>query len=247
MDKRFIYFGIVLILLALAAAFFSSSYLFQTPTFNNIGIVIAPNMTSATRFQVNQSSLVTLTYSSTKPVDAYIINSSAYADAVSFINNSQKLNKYAMALEGKGVLAVYLNSTSGMFSNGLYASNSNIGIGKPVYSGDVQSYTNGTYYAILQNFGNEDANVTMVETINTGITQQVGSILYDSIIVGLLFIFGIGIIFFGVIRKSKEKAPVKEYEKVYGNEENEKVKKPIERGSNKKKRKQMAGRKGKGR
>ncbi len=244
MDKRIVYSGIVLILLSLVAAFFYSSYLFQIPTFSNIGIVLAPNMTSSTAFQVNQSSLITLTYNSTEPIDAYIINSPAYVDAIAIIKNSYKLRQMVLMLEGNGTLGVYLNSTFGIFSNGLYASNSTINIGKPAYSASPNDYANGTYYLILQNFGNKEANVTVIETVNNNIYQKVGSIVYDSTLVGILFISGIGIIAFGVIRKSKAKVPIGKDDEAMSNNRQEEIE---VRKENKKKRKQKAGRKGKGR
>ena len=224
MDKRIVYSGIVLILLSLVAAFFYSSYLFQIPTFSNIGIVLAPNMTSSTAFQVNQSSLITLTYNSTEPIDAYIINSPAYVDAIAIIKNSYKLRQMVLMLEGNGTLGVYLNSTFGIFSNGLYASNSTINIGKPAYSASPNDYANGTYYLILQNFGNKEANVTVIEPVNNNIYQKVGSIVYD--------------------RKSKAKVPIGKDDEAMSNNRQEEIE---VRKENKKKRKQKAGRKGKGR
>jgi hypothetical protein len=156
MRKRLLYFGVLMFLAGVAAAFMSFSSLQAispagAPTVRQL--TLGPGALRGVPLVLNQSSVLFLTYNSSAAVDFYLANQSAFAAMGAAGANGIGARGVAVGMEGMGIYAIYENASLASFP---YAG----GSAAPAYSSNTITFPAGTYYAIFGDRGSGAANVT---------------------------------------------------------------------------------------
>ncbi|EET90474.1 MAG: hypothetical protein LVQ97_02925 [Candidatus Micrarchaeales archaeon] len=178
MDKRFIYAGLVLVVIAIVSiiiVFDTVSSVSQAPPsiLKVVNFTVGSNSYYYSGFVANGSYIVLALISSKRPLNFYLLNSSTFGEWASYMgsNTSVAANAsgfaYAKGLVGKGAVTIFRNATNVTMpyistyaiSGPYYQSNSsNISIGE---------LPHGKYYVVADNtFGsashNSSVNTTML-------------------------------------------------------------------------------------
>ncbi len=184
MDKKIVYIGIGLLVLAILMIFVAPSVAFQfnTSTFNT---TLKPNQTLSVPINLTKLSIMLIVYQANYSINFFVLNNSAYSAA-------SKGNFYSKAVshEGNGTLEIELNTLSGTFPEQL----ANASAGDYVYK-NATLLPAGRYYLVFQ--GNAINSTPLAYQINTN--NSFSSNLLPISIIGLIFIIGLvgGIIAIG--------------------------------------------------
>ncbi len=217
MDKRLALLGILLGLagFAIATASYNPASVVYSP---KSSIIIAPNSISYTTVKLNQTSLLSLIFSSKpSPVDFYLLNQSGFTLFERYFASSSITSNAVSALEGKGLLLYIKNSTGGVFPyNSTY---SEIGFRQPSYTYNLSASTpfyNGTYYLVYKNLGSNSTNASFEYAIpNTGLLLDSSSSAIlgpASTVSAFLVLAGMVLFILSFIRPGKEPKTAKEKE-----------------------------------
>lgn len=199
MEKRFIYIGILMIVLFLAVIFAGVPAMLGLG-FNHVSFAIAPGHDAYSMAQSNSTYLSTVVYNSSSNLDFYVANATAFNALLPYLSLNESLMNESLALEGKGMLEIINNSRIGEFpisattaaANAvLYANyNSTLAAVEP-------------YYLLFENRQPETANVLLLVTrIRNPTSNAVG---FASVGIGMLvlLLFGIGFIAYGLFKKPR--------------------------------------------
>jgi hypothetical protein len=203
MQKKFIYIGLVLILIFFVSLFLASSYLFgklksSASMYTNETKYIGPGNYSSIQLQIQNISRFILVASPNSSVDFYMFNNTGYGE---WQNATSIGNFLALAGTGvgKGVLLVINNSSAVQFP--------------PVstsyrYEANLSSQPlNQTYYFV---FRNPSQKIVSMHLIYLYMGNKIFSVYSTIAPVGfgifVLLIAGIGFIIFGILKKSKSDA-----------------------------------------
>lgn len=155
MRKRLLYFGALMFLAGMASAFMSLlslSSISAAGTSPEAGrLSLNSGATGYVAMPLNQSGVLLFSYNSSVGTDFCLANQTAFA-AVDGAGGAGLIGA-ATALEGKGVYAIYENSTGEFFP---YANTSSAAV---VYSANAPAFPEGTYYAVFGNAGNRTATI----------------------------------------------------------------------------------------
>jgi hypothetical protein len=181
MRKKLLYAGALLFLIGMAFAFMSflsmNSLLATGGIPPGVNLSLSANAVGYVPISLNQSGLLRLLYNSSNAVDFYLANQSAFAGLRGA--KGAGLRGAASGLEGKGVFAVYENSTNELFPYA-YANGT-----APAYIANMSVLPAGTYYAIFGNDGSGTANIMMRYIVISG-TAELSMMVYGGISVLLL-------------------------------------------------------------
>jgi hypothetical protein len=219
-----VYIGIAFIIAAIVVI------LISTGTTSNIGTtlqqtLIVNNLTiksgeiASTPININANSFVFAFITLTKPANIYFFNNSAYKIWINETNttNSPTGLKNAENLEGAGALIIYRNTTNATIPTNLGSVNSSL-----LYStNQSQLYPKGTYDFVIDNSNgsasrssNFAAKVAYLPpftngSLSSGPLAQLGSQIDQEVVYGvlffLLFVAGIIIVIYGLIKEPKDK------------------------------------------
>lgn len=173
MDKKLIYIGIGLFVLAILLLFAAPSiaFHFNSTTLNS---TILPGQMLTYPITLAKPSVLLIVYQATHGVNFYLMNASAYQAT----KNSQNVSSSALANEGRGTFEIARNFPSGAYpqeftnsSQGYFYKNSTI-------------LPAGTYYAMFQNIAGNSTYLQYQINVNSSI----GNNLLPIALLGLIFI-----------------------------------------------------------
>ncbi|MEM0201010.1 MAG: hypothetical protein QXD23_01245 [Candidatus Micrarchaeaceae archaeon] len=222
MDKRIVIIGVVLSILSflIAGSVIGPSITSQI-NYNNTQInkiIVAPNTTVTDTIQIFNESFFVLSYTSTVPINFYLLNKTGkdYSNIYT-ANKNQIDNNQTIKLEGKGLYVWIQNATEGT----TYPYNSNLssyGYKKPTYfyngthnNQQNLEYQNGTYYLEFYNKNVTYANITYkyyeypFSSLNQSSVYYSNVFVPGSLVSSIMFIIGILLIVFGLLRKRYDK------------------------------------------
>ncbi len=188
-------------------------------------IIVKPNTTVTGTVQMYNSSFFVLSYTSSVPIDFYFLNQTGKGIFNSFntLKNNSINSTQLKSLEGNGLYLFIYNGTKG--TTYPYSSNLSVyGYQKPSYfyngtllGPSTAQYKNGTYFLEFENKNSSYANVTYkyneypLSSINQ--SSYYGNIFVPgSLASSIMFILGIILIVFGVLRKNYSKTEIQNYE-----------------------------------
>ncbi len=205
MNKKFLYIGIMLLVLGVVVSFFSLGVelpsQFSRPVPQSVSV--GPGSTDYQALYLNQSGILEVVFNSSAPLDFYLANASAFA-SINASGSPSAARNAAIRLEGNGVFAFYADAKNGTFPYLGYQ-----GIARPAYASNATVVLPaGQYYSIFANNGTTAASVTIAESPITLSKLQAGS---SSVIKyvgasGVMFLVGLGLIVFSFFAKGEKKA-----------------------------------------
>ena len=199
MQKKFIYIGLVLLLIFFISLFLASSYLFgklksSASMYTNETKYIGPGNYSSIQLQIQNISRFILVASPNSSVDFYVFNNTGYGEW----QNSTSIGNFlstAGSSVGRGILLVINNSSAVQF---------------PVsrsYSYEANLSTqpqNQTYYFIFRNPSQKNVSMHLIYLyMGNKIFSAYSAIAPVGFGIFLLLIASIGFIIFGILKKSK--------------------------------------------
>ncbi len=229
MDKRIVAVGVIILVLSfVVAGSVVGPSITSNVNYNNTQvnrILVKPNTTVTDAIQMYNSSFFVLSYTSSVPVDFYFLNQTGKKIFDSFNSlESNSVNSISLnSLEGKGLYLFIQNGTKG--TTYPYSSNLSVyGYKKPTYfyngtifgPGSAQ-YQNGTYFLEFNNRNSSYANVSYkydeYPLVNLNQSSYYGNMFVPgSLVSSVMFILGIVLIVFGVLRKSYSRTELQNYE-----------------------------------
>lgn len=230
MDKRIVAIGIIVLILSFVIA---SSVVGPSITsninYNNTQInkiIVKPNTTVTDTINIYNTSFFVLTYSSTVPINFYFLNQTGQnnLNSLNKLKNNSENSTYVTSIEGKGLYLFIQNGSKG--TTYPYSSNlSAYGYKEPkyfynktlAYGPGSAEYQNGTYYLEFNNKNISYANITYeydeysLSTLNQ--SSYYGNVFVPgSLASSVMFILGIILIVFGVIRKKYSRTEIQQYD-----------------------------------
>ncbi len=216
MRKKFIYIGLILIVVAFVLLFAAASVLSSTAksflTEQNI-TVSSMSFDKVQLLMANQSMIVAMI--STKPVNLYLFNSSGFAAWTTVLSSSNTPSGYlsALSLEGSGLLFGYSDARTATIPY-----ESTLGNETPFYTNNaVTGLLSGTYYIVVDNTNGsssylESFNASLLYPSQTQPNEHskedlaAGGLVVLGISFFALLIAGIILIAYGIIKKPPEEA-----------------------------------------
>lgn len=195
--------------------------LFKLGNFGAQNFIIAPMQTIYMQINVtNTSSLVIVTYRASANLNFYFANESGFQQLHHYLNGSTNLTNEAGKLYGSGVLLSYINSPIGSFP---YYAQSQSSPPPAFYVKNITTLIQGNYYLLFANPSGSVANVTVVSDVTSTSKSSIISLSITGIGIFLIFVFGLVVITYGIIKKPSEKPVEKaavtkeEVDKLYAN------------------------------
>lgn len=203
MNKRIIIIGIIVIILSfLIGTIALPNALLGIAHFSNQSVSILPAHNSYLPYFINETGFIVVGYQSSTPLNFYFANASAFLILQNYMNSTLQLSQWATRLQGNGVLESIPNSKVGIFPYSQFSSSNSTPAGSYVIA-NASLLPAGNYYAIFQNLANSSASVNVTSDVSTNISSQGGYIFGIGVLIFVLFVAGIIIIVYGVIKKPK--------------------------------------------
>jgi hypothetical protein len=221
-EKKIVYIGIAFIIASTVVILISGS----TTSSITTGLqkyLITDNITiksggiSSTSLSIPANSFIFAFVDLNRSANIYLFNNSAYGVWKNETNtaNSPTGLENAKSLEGAGAFAIYRNATNATIPSGLGSSGST-----PLYSvNQSQLFANGTYYFIIDNSNGSASSGSVVKGVieylppfinssfSSGVFAGLGSQLSEAVTLGIiffvLFIVGIILVIYGLIKQPK--------------------------------------------
>ncbi|MGI0141479.1 MAG: hypothetical protein ACREBF_02395 [Candidatus Micrarchaeales archaeon] len=214
MNKKIIIIGVIVVLAAfIIGSIAIPNALLGVANFANQNIVVLSHQSAFKSLYLNQTGFMVVGFQSLSAVNFYFANSSAFKTLDSYANSSLLLSQWATRLFGNGVYEILPNSTVGIFP---YSQLTNSTPSGAYITKNVTLLPAGTYYALFYNPRNISATVNVTSDISTNISSQGAYILGIGLTVFILFIAGIILIIYGIIKKPKspQVAPAQDKKKL---------------------------------
>lgn len=203
MNKKIILIGIIVIVLAfIIGSVALPNALSSISNFGTQSLVILPGQTSYTTYFLNETGFIIAGYQSNAAMNFYFVNQSGFDSLKGYFNSTLTLSQWARNHQGSGVIESITNSRVGIFPYSQFTNQTAVPTGSYI-SQNASILPAGNYYAILQNADNVTANVNVTSDVSANIQKQSGSIFAIGISVFIVFVAGIGIVIYGIIKKPK--------------------------------------------
>lgn len=200
MRKKFLYLGILLVIVGIIVAFASPGFALPSQFTNPISqmLTINASMLGYMPLQLNESGLVVMMFNASAPVDFYLANTAAFLQIENKSVANSSARSEAVGLEGNGVYELYEGSGNGIFPYTTLA-----GITKPNYLQNVSTLKSGTYYAVFANSGSQNAliQLTMLPVSTAQLQSSTSSLGIYFGAAFVVFIVGVGLIIFSFLSK----------------------------------------------
>ncbi len=209
MKKKFLYIGLALIVAAFAVLLIAGSVLTSAVSglFNQKNVSIGSMSFSSVPITITSNSLLFGGVGSDRPINFYLFNSSGFGRWSSDMGSSNTPTGYrfAISLEGNGLIYGYHDTVSGTFPY-----SSGIGNRTPFYQTNITHAMPGTYYAVVDNTnGSASSNTSIKATVvypsGASYTSNAGSAI-GIIAAGfgffIMLIAGIAFIAYGFWKKT---------------------------------------------
>ncbi len=195
MEKKFIYIGILLLVL-FAVVLFVAVPAALGISFGRVNFAIAPGHDAYTMASANATYFSEVAYNSTENLDFYVANATAFNALLPHVSLNESLMNASLALEGKGIFEVLSNSHVGSFP----AANSSLLLYSSYNSISVIAEP---YYLLFQNTANATANVIMVVSHARNPASDVTGFASLGTAMLVFLLLGIGLIAYGIFKKPK--------------------------------------------
>lgn len=212
MMKKFVYIGVILVVVALIILVLSGSLISLKGVLTQANYTVSSGMFSYLSLTLANQSAILLAGSFSGPLNFYLFNSSAFSKWSAAVDSANALPGYqvAQSLKGAGLFFEYRNVTSIIvpYQQGVY----NV---TPLYSLNVsKGFPAGTYYAVMDNTpGSPSAGHAVNATLlyatqgSTSSNSAVSKFVDEEAALGLAFLIlliaGIIVIIIGFIKKPK--------------------------------------------
>ncbi|MDE1870534.1 MAG: hypothetical protein KGH71_06205, partial [Candidatus Micrarchaeota archaeon] len=173
--------------------------------FTNQSLSILPAQNTYVQLFLNQTGFIVVGYQSGARLNFYFANASGFNILKGYMNSTITLSQWATRLQGNGVLESIPNSTVGIYPYSQFAQPNSVPSG--AYSmKNVTLLPAGNYYAIFQNLGSSTARVNVTTDVSTNISSKGAYIFGIGIVIFIIFLAGIILIVYGIIKKPKAAA-----------------------------------------
>ncbi len=199
MYKKFVYIGILLIVLVFLIPMLASGLLMSTTYYNN-SFAINSSGIQTMKVQLAGEGEIAEYYNSTGPLNVYLINGSNLQAVEGYITNKSNLALPDMLKNlGKiGVLAFAYNSSVDTLLRQPAVNSTNSS--HVYFLSKTPLFVPGTYYSILQNVGN---NIVTAKVTIGVLNINMNGFLGLGIFVILGFVAGLVLIIWGIFKKPK--------------------------------------------
>lgn len=214
MNKRLIYYGVILAVLASVIALFYvpsvNSSLLGVSSIINQTVAVRANGFSVNPVRISNESLIVLGYRASNSVNFYLFNSLGFSSVSDYISRNRSVAAVANTLYGRGLIASVMNSTVGTYP---VVKNTSA---RP----NVTILGNDTYYIVFENRNGMSINLTTnVNIITKSATPSLN--VLQLLIPGIVLFMGMGLIALGIIGWGEQKKDVviekDEVEELYKN------------------------------
>ncbi|MDE1869502.1 MAG: hypothetical protein KGH71_00765 [Candidatus Micrarchaeota archaeon] len=203
MNKRIILIGIIVMVASFViGAIALPNALMGISNFSNQSISLLPAHNTYLPYFINETGFIVLGYQSSQNLNFYFANASAFLILQNYMNSTLTLSQWATRLQGNGVLESIPNSKIGIFPYSQFSSSNAAPQGSYIVE-NASILPAGNYYAIFQNTGNSSATVNVTSNVSTNISSKGGYIFGIGILIFVLFVAGIIIIVYGIVKRPK--------------------------------------------
>lgn len=191
MQKKLVYIGIGLIILAILVIFIAPSVAiqFKTSTYNT---TLAANQLLTVPLNFSQEAFLLLVYKSNSTISFFVFNNSAYHS----LNTGSNIYPQAVALEGKGALSITPNSTVGSFPGAITNATSG-----SYFNPNSTILPPGNYYAVFQGNPIKTTPLKYQINVNDSLSSNLLSIAALGVVFLIALVGGLIAIAYGIIRK----------------------------------------------
>ncbi len=233
MNKKYFVIGVVLLLMGLLFSYASGQQLLSNLANPNNTLTsyfsLGVNDTVYINATANTWSFFSFVYNSTRRLNFYLVNQSAFRELTPYFNSTANLSRASHSLSGKGVIEISENSASAAFP---YQQNYAQYIQKPNYTesnasmGAYFSLPAGTYSMIFRNPGPENSSIVYSYYVKSSSSASLtGSSSFGfGMVSGILLIIGFALAVFSLFKGQKsgeQKLKPEELQRTYDEIESE--------------------------
>lgn len=208
MMKSLTLLGIILLIVGLSMIY-ESSIQFENSADNSSALqsaTILPYNSIVIPFVLNSSTVMGSIYVSNSTQTAYyVVNQSAFSKINLYLNSTLLLNQ-TKKYEGSGVMQISTNSLTGGFPN----QNGTVSNSQEYFYNGSALLGPGTYYNILQNYGNYQILVyySIIKKVQISVNNSIILSSGLSLFGFILLIIGFILTAYSIMIKDKDKVPV---------------------------------------
>ena len=193
MDKKLIYIGIGLLVLAVVLIFAAPSIAFQFNT-STQNATLAPNQILTIPLNASKPSVFLIIYQASSGISFYFLNATAYNN----INAYGGLYQSAAAYEGRGTLEIVRNSSAGTFPGAF--SNASVGY----FYKNSTILNPGKYYLIFQSHNHNSTSLEYQINVNNSLSSNLLPIALLGIVFMIALVGGIIAVAYGLFKNAAQ-------------------------------------------